>query len=80
MEEKSELQDLNKRLEFYILKQRERDASAGSIQRTISENRDYYEKEIDKLKSLHETQVAVFRKQRDEKDSEIERLSQENKR
>lgn len=80
LEEKSELQDLNKRLEFYILKQRERDASAGSIQRTLGENKEFYEKEITKMKSLHESQIAIFRKQRDAKDSEIEKISTENKR
>lgn len=80
LEEKSELQDLNKRLEFYILKQREKDASAGSIQRNIIENKEYYEAEIAKMKTLHESQVTIFRKQRDDKDSDIERLGQENKR
>jgi hypothetical protein len=35
MEEKNELQELNKRLELYILRQRERDASQGGLNHEI---------------------------------------------
>jgi len=83
--EKAELVELNKRLEFYILKIRERDALESSLRNEIELLRHNGERELETQKSLFESEIRVLRAKRDEQGADLEAarqsidwLSQEN--
>ncbi len=68
LEEKSELQELNKRLELYILKMREREDSSsrgGGVMGMIDDVRARAEKEMAAVRALSAEQVNDIRSQRD---------------
>lgn len=66
LDEKSELQGLNKRLEFYILKQRERDASADAWVREVTNLKNKHSNDLEQQRTLFENQLTLVRKNRDE--------------
>lgn len=79
LEEKEELAELNKRLEVYILKNREKDASQGSVQREIDAVRERAEDELQRVEDLHQQQLADLRKARDDEKLANARLNTEHK-
>lgn len=58
LEEKTKLQHLNNRLEQYILKQRERDASQGVLEKELAALRDLHEQEMKNARAVWEEQVS----------------------
>jgi len=54
MEEKNELQELNRRLELYIMRAREKDASAGGLTREMSLLRQKHAADLTALRRHHE--------------------------
>jgi hypothetical protein len=80
LEEKHQLQELNKRLEMYILKQRERDASLGGAQRDIDVVKDTCIREVKTISENFETQLRSARQTRDEHSASIAKLSEDNSR
>jgi len=65
-EEKRDLQSLNKRLEFYILQQREKDASNLGHQRELDAQREKAEQQLQAERKWHSEQVEMLREQRAE--------------
>jgi chromosome segregation ATPase len=65
LEEKAELQDLNKRLELYIMKNREKDASKGVMERELDELRDNFRNELMRERDEYARQIAAVREARD---------------
>jgi len=80
VEEKIQLQELNKRLEFYILRQRERDASLGGAQRELDIVKDNTEREVETIKRTYETQIHNVRQSRDEQAAENAQLQEQTSR
>jgi len=80
VEEKVQLQELNKRLEFYILRQRERDASLGGAQRELDIVKDNTEREVETIKRTYETQIQNVRQSRDEQATENAQLQEQTSR
>jgi hypothetical protein len=78
LDEKSELQGLNKRLEFYILKQRERDASADAWGRELANLKNKHAADLEHQKNLFENQLGIVRKNRDEVSAKLSKLEGEN--
>jgi hypothetical protein len=78
LDEKSELQGLNKRLEFYILKQRERDASADAWGRELANLKNKHAADLEHQKNLFENQLGLVRKNRDELSAKLSKLEGEN--
>jgi predicted nucleic acid-binding Zn-ribbon protein len=84
--EKSELQDLNHRLELYILKMRERDGSSHGAARELSIVREKNVRDLAEQKQSFEERIELLRKQRNEQSSEVsefrellERANNDNK-
>jgi hypothetical protein len=65
-EERSELQSLNQRLEVYIMSQREKDAARDGVKRETETLRESFERELADAAAVHEKQLALVRKSRDE--------------
>ena len=65
LEERKDLQELNRRLEQYILRQRERDAQVSSMQRDIDTAKSKFEQDRLNDQRLFEAQLAEARSQRD---------------
>jgi lamin B len=61
LEEKTQLQELNQRLEQYIMRQRERDASQGSVQSEIDALKHLYEEETENLRADFSERVSAAR-------------------
>lgn len=80
LDEKNQLQELNRRLEYYILLQRERDASLGSAQRELDVVRDNAERELTSIKKSFEDQISRIRVSRDETNTLNAQLSEEKSR
>lgn len=78
LDEKSELQGLNKRLEFYILKQRERDASQDAWGRELNNLKNKHAADLEHQKNLFENQLALVRKNRDELSAKLSKLEGES--
>lgn len=78
LDEKSELQGLNKRLEFYILKQRERDASADAWGRELANLKNKHAADLEHQKNLFENQLSIVRKNRDELSAKLSKLEGES--
>lgn len=78
LDEKSELQGLNKRLEFYILKQRERDASADAWGRELANLKNKHAADLEHQKNLFENQLGIVRKNRDELSAKLSKLEGES--
>jgi len=79
LEDKEELAELNKRLEVYILKNREKDANHGSVQREVDAVRERAEEELQRMEDLHQQQLADLRKARDDEKLANARLNTEHK-
>lgn len=75
--ERTELADLNKRLEFYILHQREKEASQSGIQRELDALRERYDGETRDMKALYENQFEMIRKTRDELSKQVLALQED---
>ncbi len=58
LEEKQELQELNQRLEFYIIKNREKDANKGILEREVEDARDRFEADLKHAEELYQQQVC----------------------
>jgi hypothetical protein len=83
LEEKHELQELNKRFELYILKMRERDdaaSSQGGSQRLIDEMRARANTEMEALRTLTNQQLNDIRAQRDASLVKVAELEEKLKR
>jgi len=80
LEEKTQLQELNARLEHYILKQRERDASQGSVQGEIDALKRLYDEETENLRNDYGERLEKLRAERDEASTLAARLEDENRR
>lgn len=59
IEEKSLMKNLTKRLDYYILRQREREASTHSLREELEQARLFARNDIAELRSLHEAQDAA---------------------
>lgn len=66
MGEKEELQDLNKRLEFYILTRREREKKLDTYQQKITELKERQDAELENQKALYESQLTNLKTLRQE--------------
>jgi len=60
IEEKKELQELNHRLEMYILNNREREAFIANVQHDRDNLRKQYEDQIEHAEDLHNSQVCCI--------------------
>lgn len=78
LDEKSELQGLNKRLEFYILNRRERDASADGWVRELEGLKNKHAADLEHQKKLFENQLGLVRKNRDELSANLSKFEGEN--
>ena len=78
LDEKSELQGLNKRLEFYILNRRERDASADGWVRELEALKNKHAADLEHQKKLFENQLGLVRKNRDELSAALSKMEGEN--
>jgi len=77
MEEKEELQELNKRLEFYILRNREKDASQGVLQRELDLLRERTDEEMAHAERVHQQQLDELRKSREAEKHKSDNLQAE---
>jgi len=77
MEEKEELQELNKRLEFYILRNREKDASQGVLQRELDLLRERTDEELAHAEQVHQQQLEELRKSREAEKQKSDNLQAE---
>lgn len=64
--EREQLQDLNTRLNFYILQVRERDATVESLKQSLQSIRDKAAEEIDDLKRKHAREQAALTNSRED--------------
>lgn len=81
LNEKQTLSELNKRLEMYILKVRERDASSGSIDRELNLAKTQYTTELNHIRDAYESQIELLRKHKSDTTSEklkIEYIAKEH--
>jgi hypothetical protein len=77
LHEKAELADLNKRLEFYILKQKQRDASADSLAREIEEIRSHAQAQMEMEREKFKSELHDLRKKREEGQVRLTRAEQD---
>lgn len=77
LEEKQQLAELNKRLEHYILRQREKDANQGILEKELEAFRDQAEAEMEQAQGLWNDQLAKTRRERDDYSSQTARLTSE---
>jgi len=80
MEEKTQLQELNRRLEFLFVKMREREAMLGGGRREVDLVKQNSEKEIENLRTTLEAQINSLRATRDEQSAVTAQLSEEKTR
>ena len=80
LEEKNHLQILNKRLEYYIFTQREREASTAHIREELDTVRNQAKSEIDDLRNFYEDQLANNVNARDKLATELIKFKDESTR
>lgn len=71
------MQDLNKRFEFYILQQREKDAATNGLEGDLEELRVQYAEETRKMRAIHAEQKKMYEKQRNQDENKLHDTSQE---
>ncbi len=67
-------------LQYYILRQKERDASQGGLEREYNIIRDQAQRELQDVKTSYDQQMTVLRKQRSEAMSAAQQADNENQR
>ena len=76
--EKAELSQLNKRLELYILRQRERDAAQTGMDREISLLRSKFLAEAASDKKRHEARYDELKRQKSELGTQLQHIRDEH--
>ncbi len=78
VEEKNEFQRLNKRLEYYILCQKEREASTSGLRNELNSLREKSRADIAELKEIYDTQLSSSARARENLSQDLARLQDEN--